>query len=147
MSSIERAKLIQSLDREIRHFIVRSLLFNQKVADEVGLNATDLQCLHIVELLDGATPSQIAKQTNLTTGGVTVMLDRLEKSGYIKREPNPDDRRSIIVRAQEERLQKLYTIYKSKQEMIEDILSHKKDEELETITNFFSEIRKKESEQ
>jgi DNA-binding MarR family transcriptional regulator len=28
---------------------------------------------------------------------VTVALDRLQKAGYIRREPNPADRRSLIV--------------------------------------------------
>jgi len=140
-SAKKRLHIIHLLNTEMRHFMVRFTLFNQQVADRVGLNATDLQCLHIVKLLGGATPGQIAQQTNLTTGGVTVMLDRLEKFGYIKREPNLSDRRSFIVQVQEKKLKKLYAIYKSKQAIMDRILSHKTDKELKIITHFFSEMR------
>jgi MarR family transcriptional regulator for hemolysin len=33
----------------------------------------------------------------MSTGGVTPALDRLEKPGYIERNPNPADRRSSVV--------------------------------------------------
>ena len=34
------------------------------------------------------TPGKLAKWMGLSTGGVTVMLDRLEQGGYIRREAN-----------------------------------------------------------
>jgi len=42
-------------------------------------------------------PGRLAELTRLTTGGVTVVLDRLEKADVIRREPNPNDRRSLLV--------------------------------------------------
>jgi len=138
-----RPELIQNLHTEIGHFIARLILFNQRVADEMGVNTTDLQCLHIVQLLDGATPGQIAKHTNLTTGGVTVVLDRLEKTGYIKREPHPHDRRSIIVHVQEKKLKKLNAIYESRRAMLESVMSEQTDKELLAILKFFSKMREK----
>jgi DNA-binding MarR family transcriptional regulator len=35
--------------------------------------------------------------TGLTTGAVTGMIDRLERAGYVNRQPDPDDRRRVIV--------------------------------------------------
>jgi MarR family transcriptional regulator, organic hydroperoxide resistance regulator len=34
---------------------------------------------------------------SLTTGGVSKLVDSIEASGYCKRRPNPDDRRSSII--------------------------------------------------
>lgn len=42
-------------------------------------------------------PSEIAARILVTSGTLTPMLDRLESAGFVRREPNPDDRRSVIV--------------------------------------------------
>ncbi len=39
----------------------------------------------------------IAGALSLTTGGVSKLIDGIEASGYCKRRPNPDDRRSSII--------------------------------------------------
>ena len=44
------------------------------------------------------TPGQLADRLALTSGAVTAVIDRLERLGWVKREPHPTDRRSIIVR-------------------------------------------------
>ena len=40
----------------------------------------------------------------MTSGGMTAMLDRLERKGLIARTPNPADRRGSLVRLTEEGL-------------------------------------------
>src|SRR5690242_11549730 len=42
-------------------------------------------------------PSEIAARVLVTSGTLTPMLDRLEAAKFVHREPNPDDRRSVIV--------------------------------------------------
>src|SRR5580704_8312735 len=98
MSSPKKRKLMESMMAEVRRFIAEAILFNLKVADEVGLNGTDMQCLNLLQIQGSAKPGEVARWASLTTGGVTVVLDRLEKAGYIRREPNPEDRRSTIIR-------------------------------------------------
>jgi len=43
------------------------------------------------------TPTQLYNATMISSGGMTNRIDRLEKSGLIKRKPNPQDRRGTIV--------------------------------------------------
>ncbi|RMI29696.1 MarR family winged helix-turn-helix transcriptional regulator [Nocardia stercoris] len=43
------------------------------------------------------SPSRLAESLLVTTGTMTNRLDRLEKRGYIRRIPNPEDRRGILV--------------------------------------------------
>src|ERR1700691_4076804 len=106
-SSRERAELLQRLEHGVRRMLAGAILFNQKVADDLGLNATDLQCLNLLELQDASTPGDLARCCGLTTGGVTVVLDRLEKAGYIRRAANPRDRRSVLIRPAPARLREL----------------------------------------
>jgi DNA-binding MarR family transcriptional regulator len=39
----------------------------------------------------------LARGLVMTTGGMTKRLDRLESAGYVKRSPDPDDRRGVLV--------------------------------------------------
>jgi MarR family transcriptional regulator, organic hydroperoxide resistance regulator len=137
MSSESQSKIVKSLTVEIRKFIAGVILFNEKVAAEVGLNGTDLQCLHLLELQGSATPSQLAKWAYVTTGGMTVVLDRLERAGYLVREPNPNDRRSILVRPVPGRTQKLERIYRSKSRALTHALSKFQTQDLQCLLNFF----------
>jgi DNA-binding MarR family transcriptional regulator len=44
------------------------------------------------------TPTELAKLTMLTTGGITGRVDRLEEAGLIEREPSDSDRRITYVK-------------------------------------------------
>jgi MarR family transcriptional regulator, organic hydroperoxide resistance regulator len=137
MSSRAQTQIIKSLTVEIRRFIAGVILFNESVASEVGLNGTDLQCLHLLALQGEATAGQLAKWACITTGGMTVVLDRLERAGYLIREPNPKDRRSIVVRPVREKMQKLQRIYRSKSRTLTHALSAFDTHELECLLKFF----------
>jgi DNA-binding MarR family transcriptional regulator len=113
-----------------------AILFNQKVADDLGLNATDLQCLNLLDLQGSLTPGDLARCCGLTTGGVTVVLDRLEKAGYIRREANPRDRRSLLIRPVPARMRRLHAIYRSKSQSLADALAPYSERELELILDF-----------
>jgi hypothetical protein len=54
----------------------------------------------------------------------------------VKRQPNPKDRRSNIIRPVPARLLELYLIYKSKGELVVTVLSAFNDRELQVIMNF-----------
>jgi DNA-binding MarR family transcriptional regulator len=138
VSNPNRAALQQSLVREIRRFIAGSVLFNQRLADRLGINATDYQILNLIELLGRPTPGDLARLTGLTTGGVTVALDRLENDGYVKRERNPVDRRSILVSAVPARMRKIAPLYKSINEHMHRLFSAYSEKQLVLVLEFFT---------
>lgn len=138
VSSEKRAELVEALVKEVRKFIAGAILYNEKVAASAGLNGTDLQFIHLLDLRVAATPGDLARWSGLTTGGVTVVLDRLEKAGYVKRQPNPADRRSILVQPVMARLRKLYPYYQSKSELLMGALAHRDERELSVILDFFT---------
>src|SRR5262249_23773853 len=45
------------------------------------------------------TATELARAVGLTSGGLSIALDRLERVGYVRRTPHPDDRRSVLVEA------------------------------------------------
>jgi DNA-binding MarR family transcriptional regulator len=44
-----------------------------------------------------STPGRLAKRMELSSGAMTNRLDRLEQAGLIRRLPDPDDRRGVVV--------------------------------------------------
>lgn len=61
-----------------------------------GLSALDLNALTRLSRSPGRKlrMTDLAVQTNLSTSGVTRLVDRLERNGFVRREPDPKDRRS-----------------------------------------------------
>jgi DNA-binding MarR family transcriptional regulator len=140
MSTGNRLALHAELVGQIRRFIAGAILFNQKVADHVGLHLTDMQCVNLLDLLGPVTPGRLAECTGLTTGGVTVMLDRLEKAGVVKREPNPNDRRSVLVRVNPKKLKRINALYGGINEQIEAFFSATPEVELRLVAYFLSRM-------
>jgi MarR family transcriptional regulator, organic hydroperoxide resistance regulator len=98
---------------EIRKFITSAIFFNSQAAEKAGLGLTDSQMIHTLQLYGPSTPTRLAAATGLSSGGVTVALDRLEKGGYIRREPNPEDRRSLLIHINPTHLLKLKGMYEN----------------------------------
>ena len=46
---------------------------------------------------DGITVGEIGERVYLDSSTLTGIIDRMEKSGYAERRPNPADRRSVLV--------------------------------------------------
>jgi DNA-binding MarR family transcriptional regulator len=66
-------------------------------AKVAGVNPTSYAILSELSLDGWLTNGQIAERLGMSTGGVTPALDRLERSGFVVRNPNPADRRSSVI--------------------------------------------------
>jgi DNA-binding MarR family transcriptional regulator len=74
------------------------ILFHEAGARRLGMTAAERKCAGLIAELGETTPKYLAEATGLSTGAITGIVDRLERAGYARREPNPKDRRSVIVR-------------------------------------------------
>jgi DNA-binding MarR family transcriptional regulator len=82
---------------------LRGLAVSVDRLDEVaarifGLNRTDLRALEILSRFGRLAPTELAGELGFTTGGVTTVLDRLETTGYVRREKDKSDRRRLVVK-------------------------------------------------
>lgn len=129
-----------ALVHQLRHFIAGVILYNQRVADQLGMNPTDMQCIHLLELMGPLTPGKLAECTGLTTGGVTVVLDRLEKAGYARRERNPEDRRSVLIHLEPATQSQIDVHYASINEQLAAFLATYPERDLKTVLEFLTRI-------
>lgn len=83
------------------------VVFNQQVADRLGVSATDMQVVGHIQREGGAmTPGRLAALTGLSTGTITGVIDRLEGAGYVRRERDPQDRRRVLLHVDDARLER-----------------------------------------
>ena len=98
-SSVPDEKLWSEVDAELARLQEASGVFDQAAADSLGLSRSDVQCLGVVLRRGPITAGALAEACSLTSGSVTALLDRMEKSGYLRRIADPGDRRRVLVEA------------------------------------------------
>jgi len=140
MSSEEQNQSSATLHRAVRLFIAGSSLFGQRVAEKLGLHPTDMQFLNLLDLLGPLTPGGLAQRSGLSPGGVTIVVDRLVKAGYVERMAKPGDRRSLLVSIRRVRQKRITTNFESARKQFEQALEGFTDEELETVLRFFAAV-------
>ncbi len=81
----------------LRDFIELSELFESSLADELGVNPTDLQVMEHLLMSGPLAPTELARRVGLSAGATTTSVDRLVALDHVSREPHPNDRRGILV--------------------------------------------------
>jgi DNA-binding MarR family transcriptional regulator len=92
----------QSLENEIVSSIRRIMraveVHSRQLVREYGLTGPQLTVLRVVEELETATVTAVARRVFLSRPTVTRILDRLAVRGMVEREPHESDRRRIVVK-------------------------------------------------
>jgi len=88
---------IDSVIRSLRRVNFQRSFFGQTVAIRFGLSESDVDALELLIDTGAATAGRLSDLMGLTTGAVTRVIDRLEQAGYVRRLPDLDDRRGVVV--------------------------------------------------
>ena len=75
------------------------VLFHEAVGAISGLSATDHKAVGIIARQGPMSATALAELTGLTPGAVTGLVDRLERSGHVRRERDQQDRRRVVISA------------------------------------------------
>jgi DNA-binding MarR family transcriptional regulator len=85
--------------------------FEDAAAEYFGVNRTAMRCMEVLDRAGQLTAGEIARQTGLTSGAVTAMVDRLERAGYVRRLRDTGDRRRVLVELTDRARQVTQEIY------------------------------------
>jgi DNA-binding MarR family transcriptional regulator len=121
---------------------ISSVLFRNAIGRRLNLNVTDSACLSLLSIRGVSTPSELARYTGLTTGATTAMLDRLEKARFIRRKPNPKDRRGVLIEINDRYTETVGPFVAGIQKAQTVLIASYSDRELETITDFLTRFTK-----
>ncbi|MEK4064253.1 MULTISPECIES: MarR family winged helix-turn-helix transcriptional regulator [Paenibacillus] len=139
MSSHEQdqpTELQEQLTLLMRGLGTRTVIYQQNVAASLGLYNNDFLSVDILREKGPITAGELSKLTGLTTGSVTALIDRLEKSGYVRRQNDPNDRRKVIIVPLYENKEEVSSTYLKLHSEMLNLASSYTAEELELITQF-----------
>jgi DNA-binding MarR family transcriptional regulator len=121
----------------VREYGIHLTLFRNAVSEWAGVNVTDMECLRFLFLKGTATPTELSRQTGLTSGATTAMLDRLEKADLIQRRPNPEDRRGTLISPAESAAERAAGWFESARKAQDELMSSYSESELEIVADVF----------
>jgi DNA-binding MarR family transcriptional regulator len=97
----------EAIDLEVEGIVDRVGGINRRIKRameatlaEHGLTLQDWEVLCKLKLrreANRSSPGSLAAELELSTGAMTSRLDRLERESYVRRLPDPEDRRSVLV--------------------------------------------------
>lgn len=117
---------------------VRLVQFNGHVAGQLGVGATELQCLYELAQHGPATPGALAARLNLTTGSASRMVERLHAGGHVHRVADPADRRRVLVEPDPASLARIGAVYGPLNERLADLLAGTDPAELDRMGAFLA---------
>ena len=71
-------------------------------AHHLGISGSEVRALNVVSSHRGLTAGELGAALGVTSGGITGIVDRLERVGHLRREPDQSDRRRVKVEVTEE---------------------------------------------
>ncbi|WP_374209084.1 MarR family winged helix-turn-helix transcriptional regulator [Kitasatospora sp. A2-31] len=120
-----------------RRYLSAVMLHGHASAKACELGATDLYALNILQLAGPMTPGELGTRSGLTTGPTTRLIDRLEQAGYVRRAPDPGDRRKVIVEPIG-RPADIDRVMAPARQRIEEVLEAYSPEQLEVLFDYFA---------
>jgi DNA-binding MarR family transcriptional regulator len=93
MTSSERGDLAGSLQA----FGLERDRMRSAIARRAGVSQSDLDALEHLEAAGPLTQRELGERLSLTSGAVTMLADRLEATGLVRRRPHPADRRYVVL--------------------------------------------------
>ena len=133
---MDRGELMAALNRALRNVSGQAVLHSEAMAERLGINSTDLECLDIIILQGPVSAGELARASGLTSGAITGVIDRLHRAGLAKREYDPQDRRKVLVRVPPAVLQRILPIGEPMGRAAQAILSGYDDQQLALILDF-----------
>lgn len=136
MSSDFRNELSKQIADAIRldHLAVEAL--DDAACEYMGINRTDLRCLDILGRFGSMTAGRLAEESKLTNAAITIVVDRMQRAGYMRRVRDKVDRRRVMVEATPKAHERAWTLYGKIAEKLHAQLERYSGEELELLHDF-----------
>lgn len=133
-----RQQAVAELNQIVRDIGNVNTLLVTAIAERIGLSASEFECCSLIQDAGPFTAGELARRCHLTTGGMTGMIDRLERAGFVRREHDSRDRRRVLVHGVYKRdaVQKVIAMYRPLQNMFDTMLSTYSDEQIDLLLDY-----------
>jgi DNA-binding MarR family transcriptional regulator len=133
-----RAAVLDALGRAGRAHSEATVIFHASLAERLGLNPTDAKVMSLLQRRGPTTAGEIAMSTGLTTASVTALVDRLERRSFVRRLPDPTDRRRVLVEVTEQAVDRFEGLLGSTARTLADLYDSYTIAQLEVVLDFLT---------
>jgi DNA-binding MarR family transcriptional regulator len=129
---------------EIRRLLYRRDValarFRTSLARRLGV--TDIEMVALVHLAERGelAPSAVGALLDLSSGGATALVQRLERAGHVMRAPHPSDRRSVLIRLSPATAARLHEADASLDDSLESVSAGLGEAERAAVAGVFTEL-------
>jgi DNA-binding MarR family transcriptional regulator len=106
----------------------------------LGVSETDVLAIQHLAVAGRLTPTQLGGMLGMTSGGATALVQRLEREGFVAREPHPHDRRSTLLRLTPESERRAGGALAPLVEAIDELVSRLPAGEQRAVTRFLAAV-------
>jgi DNA-binding MarR family transcriptional regulator len=124
----------------LRDILDLTTAFERHLGGELTVNPTDLEAMeHLIR--DGSlSPTELARRLGVTPAAVTTVVDRLIAVGHVTREPNPRDRRSVLISPEPDSVRRAMAMLMPMILGMDSVLRDFDDAQKETITAYLARV-------
>ena len=123
----------------IQLFAARLVLFHQKVAERLGLTATEFKSLRLLEHLGPLSLTALAQEAGVQLSTMSGLVEKLATLGLVTREPDPADRRRMLLAASPRGAMEASVLYREQGAAMAAVLDSYSRRDFEAVMTFLQD--------
>lgn len=112
-----------SAARGLHRLLASGQYFKSQRALELQLGPSDIAVMGHLFFEGAQAPGQLSAWMGVTSGTMTALLNRVEKAGFLRRKPNPEDRRGQVISLTPAGRHAMQWFYEQFEEIIDEALT------------------------
>ncbi len=88
---------VELLSHQFAEFYDKIASWEHSIVKDTGLSPVQMHTVEVIGHYQGLRMKELAERLGVTTGTLTVGIDKLEKMGLVARKPHENDRRSWLI--------------------------------------------------
>ncbi|NVN00080.1 MarR family winged helix-turn-helix transcriptional regulator [Arthrobacter sp. SDTb3-6] len=142
LTSTEARDGMKALAKELHALATNGQRLRAERGRELGLGNSDLTALDLLYSEGSMAPKELRILMGVTSGTMTGLLDRVEKNGFLRRDPNPEDRRGLLISLTPAGLHAMEWLYEKFEDAVLDVVSRLAEQGVERSEKFLAELNR-----
>lgn len=134
---------IESIERSMRIISNRVRLYGREVLKEYNLSTLQFIALQIANDKEGITIGDLSKRLGLAHSTTTDIVDKLERSGFVRREKYEKDKRIVLVLVLERADDVIGQVIDKRIEYMKEVTEHLSEDESNQLKDILNSVKMK----
>ncbi len=131
---------VEILSHQFAEFYDKISSWEYSIVKDSGLSPAQMHTVEVIGHNQNMRMKELAERLGVTTGTLTVGVDKLEKMGLVERKPHEKDRRSWLIVLTEKGKLMYEQHHRFHQEFTHEITSDLSNEEIKTLSKLLGVV-------